>query len=306
MSSWRSYPKSFNLGHSQLAELFADPVLIEEKIDGSQFSFGIFNGELKVRSKGKEMVVDAPEKMFTLGVEYVKSIQHLLTDGYTYTGEFLSKSKHNTLAYDRTPKNNIILFDVRMAEEAYMSYEEKAAEAARLGLEVVPCIFVGTVSTPSTLHELLERVSVLGGQKIEGFVVKNYNKFGVDKKALMGKYVSEAFKEIHGGEWKAANPSSSDIIYQLGEQYTTPARWNKSVQHLKERGELTNSPKDIGLLMKEVNLDVLAECKEEIKEALFKYAWPKIARRITSGLPQWYKDELVKSQFEKPEAASGV
>jgi hypothetical protein len=182
-----------------------------------------------------------------------------------------------------------------------MSYDEKAAEASRLNLEVVPLIFAGKVTTPSTLHELLERVSVLGGQKIEGFVVKNYKRFGVDKKALMGKYVSEAFKEIHGGEWKAANPSSQDIIFSLGEKYTTPARWNKSVQHLKERGELTNSPKDIGLLMKEVNVDVLAECKEEIKEALFNYAWPKIARRLTAGLPEWYKKELMALQFEKPE-----
>ena len=37
----RSYPKIYNLGHKYLEELFLDDVLIEEKIDGSQISFGV-------------------------------------------------------------------------------------------------------------------------------------------------------------------------------------------------------------------------------------------------------------------------
>ena len=38
------------------------------------------------------------------------------------------------------------------------------------------------------LRELLQTTSVLGGQKIEGVVVKSYLRF--DKKALMAKFVS--------------------------------------------------------------------------------------------------------------------
>jgi hypothetical protein len=40
MSSWHSYSSIYALGHKALAELFMEPVLIEEKVDGSQFSFG--------------------------------------------------------------------------------------------------------------------------------------------------------------------------------------------------------------------------------------------------------------------------
>ena len=54
------------MGHKAIAELLKGPVYVEEKVDGSQFSFGVDeNGEIRVRSKGCELVLDAPEKMFS-------------------------------------------------------------------------------------------------------------------------------------------------------------------------------------------------------------------------------------------------
>ena len=44
--------------------------------------------------------------------------------------------------------------------------------------------------------------------------------------------------------------------------------------------------------------DIRAECEDEIKEALFKWAWPEIQRQVTKGMPEWYKEQLAKSQFE--------
>jgi hypothetical protein len=80
MSSYHSYPKIYNMGHPQIRELFDSIVTIEEKIDGSQFSFGIFDGELKCRSKGKEIVIDAPEKMFNQAVETIKELAPVIKE----------------------------------------------------------------------------------------------------------------------------------------------------------------------------------------------------------------------------------
>jgi hypothetical protein len=85
------------LGHRQISELFLDEVQIEEKVDGSQFSFGIFNGELKARSKGAELIIDAPEQMFSKAIVTVKELAPILHDGWTYRGEYLQKPKHNAL-----------------------------------------------------------------------------------------------------------------------------------------------------------------------------------------------------------------
>lgn len=295
-----SYPSIFNMGHRMVLDLLKEPVYVQEKVDGSQFSFGLGeDGTVLTKSKGAVVYLETCDKLFKGAVEYVNSIKDKLSPGYTYRGEVLCRPRHNALAYDRVPNHNVVLFDINTGEEQYMKYSDVAEEAKRLDLEVVPLLYTGMVDSAEALKALLDTTSFLGGQKIEGVVVKpvNYYQFGPDKKVLMGKYVSEAFKEVHGGEWRKSNPTHSDGIEQVALAYKTPARWSKSVQHLRDAGLLEDSPKDIGKLMKEVNVDVLKECEAEIKELLFKAAWPKIARIITAGLPQWYKSALLDKQF---------
>lgn len=322
MGSWNSYSSIFNLGHKAVQDLLSVPVIVEEKVDGSQFSFGLSeeDGGILVRSKGAVMFWEAPEKMFSKAVDKVVELKYKLIPGWTYRAEYLAKPRHNVLAYDRVPlltkfvgqtetilsreDGYLILFDIAIGENEYLPYDQKKAEADRLGLECVPKLFEGT-PTLETIRQLLDTESVLGGQKIEGVVIKprEYNLFGVDKKVLMGKFVSEAFKEVHSASWKEANPSRSDVIEMIAAEFRTPARWAKAAMHLAEQGKLTDSPKDIGNLMAETIIDVEKECLDEIKERMFKYAWPHIRRKLTYGLPEWWKDCLLKKQFEEPVAA---
>ena len=295
-TSWHSYPSIYAMGHRALTDLFADPVVIEEKIDGSQFSFGLFNDGLRVRSKGKVMLVDAPEKMFQRAVDAVKELP--LTPGWTYRAEYLAKPKHNSLSYDRAPNNNLIIFDINTGEEAYLPYAEKAEEAARLGFETVPLLHDGLLEDRSVFTDLLIRMSYLGGVKVEGVVVKNYFKFGPDKKALMGKYVSEAFKEVPAKEWKLSNSGQLDVVQGLIAKYRTEARWQKALRHLAEAGKIEGTPRDISVLMKEVWPDVEKECEDEIKDALYGWAKDKIRRGVIAGLPEWYKERLLDRQFD--------
>lgn len=302
MNSWHHYSSIYNLCHHAAKDLLTVPVYVEEKIDGSQFSFGLSEeGELMIRSKGCVMVLDAPAKMFSFAAETVKKLKPLLHPGWTYRGEYLRSAKHNTLAYERFPKDHIILFDVEIGECEFLPYSAKKDEADRLGLEVVPLLHEGVVEDITQFRSFLETTSVLGGQKIEGVVVKpiGYNLFDVQKKVLMGKFVSEAFKEAHTGAWKAANQTPNDILAMLGAKYGVQARWQKAVQHLQEAGKITDSPRDIGLLMHEIPDDVKKECEAEIRDQLFDFAWPHISRMITRGVPSWYKDRLLRQQFEK-------
>jgi hypothetical protein len=298
-TSWHSYPKVYSLGHSALAELLLDDVIVEEKVDGSQFSFGRFGDTLRCRSKGQEILIDHPEKQFAKAVATAKELAPLLQDGWTYRGEYLQKPRHNTQTHERVPAKHVIIFDVQSGHERYLSYEDKCVEAARLGLEVVPRLFSGRLEEQAILLDMLSLNSVLGGCKIEGVVIKNYRRFGADGKALMGKHVSEEFKEIHGKLWKAENPGSGDIIQNLVLRFKTEARWKKAAHHLRDGGKLTDTPKDIGPLVKEIQDDVMKECGEEIRLILFNWAWSKVARAIVSGAPQWYKEQLLKRQFDQ-------
>jgi len=297
-----SYPSVYALGHRAVGDLLPGDVLIEEKIDGSQLSWCIQpDNVVEIRSKRAQVFIEAPG-MFDRAVETILAKKALFTRGWVYRAEYLRKPKHNALAYDRVPTGHLILFDIDIGTESYLPWSFKADEARRLDLEVVPCIAECRVQDLEQFRSYLDRVSVLGGQKIEGVVVKplHRDRFGLDKKMLVGKYVSEAFKEVHAKEWKQSNPQTGDIVERLVAKFKTPARWNKAVQHLKERGLLEDSPRDIGKLIVEARDDIEKECRDELLTDLWKWIWPLLSRGVVHGLPEWYKEQLLQKQFEKP------
>ncbi len=115
----------------------------------------------------------------------------------------------------------------------------------------------------------------------------------------MGKWVREEFKEIHQGAWKAANLSKNDLVQAMVQVYRNENRWQKAAQHLRDAGLLQDAPQDIGKLIQEFQKDLLEECAAEIKEKLFEYGFPKIARGASSGIAEWWKSELAKKQLSQ-------
>ncbi len=298
-----SYPSIFGLGHKAVANLLDGEVIVEEKVDGSQFTFGVVaDGLLRMRSKGSEVHELAPEKMFSKAVATVQELKPLLRIGWLYRCEYLQKPKHNVLAYDRTPAKHLIVFDIERDDQSHLTPKEKRAEAERLGLECVPVLFQGKVESLDQFRALLSTCSVLGSQKIEGVVVKpaGYDIYGQDKKVLLGKFVSEEFKETHAATWTKDHrpPGGRDVVAAIGGSLNTQARWQKALIHLEEAGKLEQSPRDIGLLIAEIPADILKECEAEIKQQLFDWAWPQIRRLTTAGLAEWYKERLLKLQFD--------
>jgi hypothetical protein len=298
MSELHSYSEIFNLGHRAICDLLKYPLLIEEKIDGSQFTMSKRDGVLFARSKGQQLNIASPEKMFIKALESADGLD--LHDGWIYRAEYLQSPKHNALFYSRVPVGHIILFDIERGPCDFLSRSEKEIEAKRIGLEVVPILFQGIISTIEQFDTLLNTVSILGGQKIEGVVLKpiGYDLYGRDKKVLMGKYVSEKYREIQKKDWKESNPGQNDILTRLSIEFKTEARWAKAIQHLRDAGQLEGDPKDIGKLIKEVPEDIRKECEDIIKEKLWNWAWPNLRRSVVRGFPEWYKEELLKSQFQ--------
>jgi hypothetical protein len=292
MNKINSYSSPFNVGHKALENLFTGTVIVQEKVDGSQFSFGVDDsGKWFARSKRVQLHEQDKYGMFDGAVATVVEIAELLTPGYTYRGEYLQKPKHNTLAYSRVPNGGIIVFDIDKGDQDYMMPEELIAECERIGLEHVP--YLGQFDSKPKLDELkvlLDTDSVLGGHKIEGVVLKNYAQFGVDKKTLMEK---------HSKDWKQRNPSRNDVILAIIEDYATEPRWRKAVNHLREEGKIELAPQDIPSLMKEINQDVLSDSEDEIRERLFKHFWKDISRGLTRGFPEWYKNYLVEEALDE-------
>jgi len=292
------FVKIFNIGTDYIRDIFQEEVEISEKIDGSYFAFGLIDGELQMRSKGSPLFMDNPEKMFKEGMDYVFSVQDRLPPDVIIHGEYLKSQRHNTLKYNRVPKNHIILFGAAHAKEErfYPQFEDFAAA---IDLETVPK-WHADITCPDDLKAYLDRDSCLGGTKVEGVVVKNYKRqflLGGQPMPLMaGKYVSEAFKEVHKDRWGKEEAKGSKWV-GFCESFKTEARWQKAIQHLRDRGELTNTPQDIGKLLKEVNVDIETEEKEAIKAYLWNEYKRDVMRTATRGMPEWYKEKLLARSF---------
>lgn len=298
-----SYPKIFSIGSPYIPNLFKGKVEVTEKIDGSQFNFGLNEGKnFVLRSKGKEIYLDAPEKMFQKAIDYVISVKDKLkrrfpAETYFYT-EFLSKPKHNVLAYKRTPKNYLILFAVCFKDKGYINYDKLKELAEILEIEAVALLFAGEIKSIEEVKHLLEKVSVLGGEQVEGIVVKNYAQtifVGGQVFPSLGKFVREKFKERHKEEWKTKEGKGK--WEKFLESFRTAARWQKAVQHLKEKDELTYTPSDIGKLLTEIKKDIVEEEKENIKSELYQFYIDQVLRKTVAGFPEWYKEQLLKKAF---------
>ena len=308
-TSWRSYPRVWNLGHAEVSDLLRHEVICQEKVDGSQFSFGVFGDDwrLHVRSKGREIPLDEGEitdKNFKAAIDTVTRLwlDNKLSHGTTYRGEVLARPKHNVLEYNRVPEGNIVLFDISPSFEEYLTYDDMVTAASLLDLEVVPLLFTGLVDK-GNFDALLDTESFLGGPTIEGIVFKPVEPlYGRDAKRLMAKFVSEEFKEVHRKEWGTkANPKATALEILWG-MLATEARWEKAIQHMRDDGLLQNAPQDIGPLIQEVKRDVWEEERQLIADTLLDAFEHEFTRGLTRGLPSWYKRRLADAALGEVDA----
>ncbi len=295
------YPKIWALGSPEVRDnLFRGGVEVTEKIDGSQIGFGLDDaGRLLIRSKGAFIYnsgyVREPDSLFKAAVDYIISIKDRLHPQTAYYGEVLSSKHHNTLTYGSVPRNNVVLYGICSQGHWADDHEVLRKTAETLGLDAVPLLFSGVITNKSQLDEMMESISYYGETKVEGVVIKNYNQLAVSaySSACFGKFVSERFKEANSATWSGKTSKIEDFY----RGFTNKARWEKTIQHLRDDGKLSDSPKDIGLVIETVLSDFETEQKESVKEQLYRVYIREIKRHVTAGLPEWYKNELAAGSF---------
>ncbi len=304
-----SFPKVFHIGENYIENLFKGEVEITEKIDGSQWDFGIDkDGQVVRRSKGQDLTFADVPKMFKLADEQTERMSAILIekglkDIYFYC-EFLSKTHHNIMNYEKVPKNYLYLFGVKIGQNFVSNLDEIYKYADLLDIQRPNLLCSGIIKDVKELEAILEYDSCLGKEKVEGIVVKNYKEPALVGSRMipisMGKYVREEFKERHKSEWKGTHTGKGQFELFI-DGFRSEARWQKAIQHLTEKGELENAPRDIGNLMKEIKQDIIEEEKENIKNELYKMFVGDITRKATRGFPEYYKEQLLKKSLPENE-----
>lgn len=300
-----SYQKISQPYKPEIQDIWKGDIIVEEKVDGSQFRIELDAGEIKCGSHKMDdlSLVDNNFKKGTDAAQEIFKEYRQSGSKISIFCEYLGKPKQNSIAYKRIPEKYLVVFDIKV-DDRYMDRDQKEAWASTFtGLEIVPLLWKGKGEdfTEKIQKELLTKPSFLGHQegydRIEGFVVKNYSKwYDVDKYPyleghwLCTKIVNDSFKEKN----KIENPSAGNQLQALKDSLNSIPRWVKGVQHLREEGLIENELKDLGKIIPEVKRDIEEEEKEVIKEELWKLYGKDILAYSVKGLAEWYKEYLIE------------
>ena len=280
-------------------------VVIQEKLDGSQFSFSMgADSSVSYRSKRKAFNKDNANDLFQPAVSWIEQNKSLLDVGTVYRGEALARPRHNHLTYKNPPAEGFVLFgtdgdrgfNVRLpfVDTYYSGFPEGNTKAERY----------------EWLESFLGRESMLGGCRAEGVVVKSLdseNPMRHEKSGdeLFVKLVRPDFQESNKiGKNMKVKFDQDDILAQIGGSFATDARFMKAVSRLEEEGELSFTNSDIGKLLKELNLDFEEENAEQCKQLLWNWGRKAILRNSNHEFAKWYQSYLKERMFAETEALS--
>lgn len=321
ISASLSYGKVLNFGHKQLKELLDEPVCVQEKIDGSQFSFWYDDEKDSIRFKSKNTILGCDvgsNALFDPAISAILEMnldtKRMFDEQIVFRGECVSKLKHNSIKYERTPKNYVIIFDVEK-DGKILSHKEAKKISEEFGFEFVPVYYEGYLKEEE-ISKFLNEKSALGNDvPIEGVVVKRIDcnlfihpfrnvtikeaspeELSFFMPARM-KLVSKEFREMNNANWKIEKKDS--MFERIGQKYCSIQRWRKVIQHGLEDNKLTLTPKDIGYLIPKIIEDVIEEEMDNIKEDLYDASIKRIKGYFIKGFPEWYKENA--RDFENEE-----
>jgi hypothetical protein len=275
-----------------------DHVIIQEKINGSQFTIFKKDGELHFYNRNKEV---GPK-----GDPYVNAYLSLqkkkdfFQTGLFYHGEAMKTTKTNNASYKRMPRYYWIVYEIQREDGSLLTPDEMTATLLHTGIETTQVLYDSHKNISlQPLQEIIDQIMVqiesdiiescLGGIP-EGIVIKVLK--GTTNSRF--KQVRSVFAEMSQVKRdKIEQVSDIDFIKEIGEIYNTNGRREKAVQHMKEKGKYNekNVNANIGQMVHELDDDLLKEAEEDIKNILFVRFFPEISKVARGDVPTFLRNK---------------
>lgn len=293
MTLAKKYHKIPNLYRTESQEIFnLEEVVVTEKIDGTNFSFGLVNGEPRMNSRNNQVWgvkkealqpfhnVDFDGSGFVsafmeeFGLNFFDLLREY--DNLLIYGEFYGQGVQNRVNYG--PEKKFTFFDAYdLNKRAWLSYNEFVELTRLLGLPTVPKLYIGPPKL-SVFERLLNQDSKLGIDNgvaqspnlQEGIVIKGLNgetnKWG---ERIITKYKQERFSEIRKTTKKKKEFSQEENSLvahaeYVCEKYLTEGRLDNCLEKLRAQ----NVPVQITAMRKVISYlqeDVLSEMDQDDK-----------------------------------------
>lgn len=174
----------------------AEPVVVEEKLDGANVSLWLDSGAVRVASRGGADGMDRAGQLGRLrawACERHPALTQLLDDGCAVYGEWLWLE--HSVAYDRLP-DWLVVLDLWTPGRGLLDLGARDRATIEAGLLVPPRLFEGVLHTSEALRGLIGP-SRFGHQPMEGVVLRRAD-------GARCKVVRPGFSRKPDSEWRGA------------------------------------------------------------------------------------------------------
>ena len=267
MKKYDSIPR---YGKQGTRDILGTEVVVMEKLDGANASFGIIGGELKMFSRNQELNEHNTLRGFYDWVKLNVDTSKLIINTI-YFGEWLVP---HSVQYKKEAQHKFYLFDIYHSDvNEYLSSKIVQSQAKFIGLETPRVLFEGELQDVSELQQYvgLSELTEIPNTG-EGIVVKDY------EGQQFVKIVSDKFKET-----KSIKQPSLDRtdIGTLIDSVLTPQRVEKLIHKKIDLGLLPAELDitDTGNVLKSLSSDVVNDIFEEEMHIFLDMLRKKISKK---------------------------
>ena len=258
-------------------------LVVQEKLDGSNASFTVENGELQCFSRRKKLNEKETLNGFYGWVH--ENIHEYLFDfleDYIIFGEWLVKHK---IQYKEEYYKEFYVFDIYdKEEETFLSLKNMYGIAAYLELKTVKTLLIAEPShhlnilTPQDIQDLVGKSDMTVKPNTgEGIVIKYLD--GKSEHEDYYKVVSNEFKEFNRQKMKTEIKNNDSVA----DYAMTRARMDKMIFRAIEEDRLKEEDLELqnfSLVMKEVGQNFVDDIIEEEKDNMIKLIEKQIKKKM--------------------------
>ena len=257
-------------------------LVVQEKLDGSNASFTVDNGELQCFSRRKKLKQGETLNGFYNWVhENIEEWMFDFLEGHIIFGEWLVKHK---IQYKEEYYKEFYVFDVYdKSTERYLPHDDMVSVAEKLGLKRVKTLLL---AEPEYFHNLKTKYiqDIVGKSDMtvkpntgEGIVIKYLD--GKSEYEDYYKIVSNEFKEFNRQKMKTEVKNNDSVA----DYAITRPRMEKMIFRAIEEGRLSEDNMELenfGLIIKEVGQDFVDDIMEEEKDNMLKIIEKQIKKKM--------------------------
>lgn len=277
---FKKYQHVERFGNEEVDGIELGVTYIFPKIDGTNASVWLDNGQVKGGSRNRELSLDNDNAGFLQWViSNPKIIQYLLDNPtHRFFGEWLVP--HSLKTYREEAWRKFYIFDVTIDKDEgfeYLPYEIYSERLDKYGLDYIPLLIKYKNGNYDRFMQQLKANSFLikEGEGIgEGVVIKNYDFYNKYGRQTWAKIVGNEFKEKHIKEFGANEIELAMLEERIVNEILTEAFIEKEYSKLAKDGWSSK------LIPQFLNTTWYEFIKDESWNIIKKYKNPKIDFKI--------------------------